>query len=241
MIIASFWVYRPEQFPFAADYPAMLRILQRSCDRLGLHHVCLTDQTTAQLRLWPAGVEAWAMPQLPVPLMNACTEIQARFLESFYMEKEDVLFVGADCIMIKPPRYPATPDLCVTYRKADSKYPINTGAVLARSRNREKVAAFFRGVANACGPVWCDDQRAMRAALEPMPKAHGIFERAGLKVGFMTMTPYNVLPRSAEDPASHAFMVHFRGKARKQLLFEWAARHGYAAPAESTRAMGYSA
>ena len=50
--VASFWVLRPEEHPEAEarNYPGMLQVLQRSCDRLGLRHLVLTDEATASAR-----------------------------------------------------------------------------------------------------------------------------------------------------------------------------------------------
>src|SRR6185369_12613503 len=58
-VVASFWVLRPEEHPEAEErnYPGMLRILQRSCDRLGLRHVVLTDHATMTSPAWPTGVD----------------------------------------------------------------------------------------------------------------------------------------------------------------------------------------
>jgi hypothetical protein len=216
MIVASFWVHRPAEFPDAADYPAMLRILQRSCDRLKMPHVCLTDIETKSSPLWPEGVWPFVATTPGRPLLRA----------SPY--EGDILFVGADCIMKREPVYPDDVDVGVTYRRHDSKYPINTGAVFVRARAREEAAKLFRRIADRCGATWCDDQRAIRAELEPMPPVHGVFMRGGLRVGFMPMKPYNVLPRDEADSAGKAYVVHFRGRRRKQLLFNWAERWGYA-------------
>lgn len=231
MIVASFWVYRPEEFPAAADYPAMLRVLQRSCDRLGLKHVVLTDRLTFDSPKWPAGVKGWALTDCPKPLMRAVTEVQARFLESGCAGvRDDVAFVGADCIVKQRLRFNFIPpaDLYVTYRTPTARYPINTGLQFVPAASVAKVAPLFRRVADRCGVKWCDDQRAIRAELEPMPRAAGMHARAGLTVGFMPMRPYNVTPRGPDDPCRTAFMVHFRGKGRKGLFFEWAQRNGYA-------------
>lgn len=227
MIVVSLWVHRPDEFPKAADYPAMLKILQRSCDRIGLDHIVLTDRKTRHGPLWPEGVAAWEGLDVPEPLMQACTYLQAAWLQAHHAEIHDTLFVGADCIMRKEPVYPDAVDIAVTYRRWDVKYPINTGAVFVRARARAGAAALFRRVALRCGPVWCDDQRALRAELEPMPRMHGLHVRAGLRVGFMRMSPYNVLPKNENDPAIGAYMVHFRGSKRKPLLFAWAQAWGY--------------
>lgn len=227
MVVTSFWVHRPEEFPAAADYPTMLQILQRSCDRLGLAHVCLTDRKTRYSGLWPERVRSWIGLDIPEPLMRACTEVQAQWLASIAAQGSDTLFVGADCIMRKVPTFSASADMAVTYRDARSKYPINTGAVFVRARALKPAAALFRRIADRCGPVWCDDQRAIRAELEPMPAKHGRYARAGMVVQFLPMAPMNVRPKSVDDEARGATMLHFRGKAHKQLLFDWAKRWGF--------------
>lgn len=216
---------RPEEHPEAAarNYPGMLRILQRSCDKLGLRHVVLTDELTASSPEWPEGIEAH-VAWLPPQLMRAATEAQASYLEK--LPAHDVMFVGADCIMLKDPEdfYPTEPALCVTYRSPESQYPINTGAQLIRRHSIEPVARLYRRVADRCGTVWCDDQRALIEELSPMPKINGIYERNGLLVGFMPMKRRNVVPYNIADPCPSACMVHFRGKARKKFFFDWA-RH----------------
>lgn len=232
--VCSFWVHRPIEHPGAADYPAMLRILQRSCDRFGMRHVVLTDRATTSYERWPAGIKSWAT-DLPQPLMQACTEVQARYLES--RPEGDTLFVGADCIFIGDPSklYPKDPALCLTYRHPAANYPINTGAQLIRRHSLDKVAALYRRIADRTGTKWCDDQRAIRAELEPMPPVCGVYDRAGLSVAFLPMRTFNRLPKSAIDPCRDAVMLHFRGKqhstgqTRKELLFAWAQQHGYAA------------
>lgn len=238
-VVVSLYVERREEHPEAEarNYPGMLRVLQRSCDRFGMRHIVLTDVETHRSPQWPTGIQAFACRDVPRPLMRACTELQARYLETQHhlsrmgaSAKDDVLFVGADCIFVGDPLrfYPPAPDLCVTYRDRNSKYPINTGAQLIRRRSIGPIGELYRRVADRCGTVWCDDQRAIQAELEPMPPVHGVFERAGLNVAFLPMARFNVVPTSVEDPCHGALMLHFRGKARKQFFFDWAERHGYA-------------
>lgn len=228
--ICSFWVLRPEQHPEAEarDYPGMLRILQKSCDRLGLCHMVLTDPETSMSPLWPDDVEPW-QTLLPAPLMQATTEAHARYLET--MPATDTLFVGADCIMLDDPsrRFPSAPDLCVTARvPTDRLDAINNGAMLVRRRAIDKTAALYRRVADRCGTVWCDDQKALVGELSPVPQRPCTAERAGLLVGFLPMKPFNQAPRSADDPCQGAVMLHFSGHRRKRLLFAWAKYHGFA-------------
>jgi hypothetical protein len=236
--VASFWVHRPIEHPHAANYPAMLKILQGSCDRLGLRHIVLTDgYTRYDSGLWP-GLDAYCVNPLPLPLMQACTEVQALWLENVRDHGgSDTLLVGADCIMLKDPTktYPRDPALCVTYRQPDARYPINTGAIMVRQHSIGPAAALFRRIAERTGTKWCDDQRALIAELSPMPEVCGVYERAGIKVGFLPVRTFNRLPKSQVDPCRDAVMLHFRGKqhstgqTRKELLFAWAKAHGYAA------------
>lgn len=227
--VCSFWVHRPIEHPNAFDYPILLRILQRSCDRLGMRHVVLTDHATLASDRWPVGIEGWAA-DLPLPLMQACTEAQAAYLESG--PEHDVLFVGADAVFLSNPakHVARNVDLCVTYRHPGARYAVNNGFMYVYRDSVEKVAPLYRRVADRCGAKWCDDQRSLIAELSPMPPACGIYERAGLSVAFMPMRKFNSLPKTVDDPASGAVMLHFRGKQhatgqhRKDFMVAWASR-----------------
>lgn len=228
LTVASFWVYRPEEHPKAADYPAMLRILQSSCERLGFRHVVLTDATTAKSPMWPAGMESFAC-DLPGPLMQACTAAQALYLES--APRPDTLFVGADSILLADPRpyLPSDADLCVTSRRANVRLDaVNNGFQFIRRGAASKVAALYRRVADRCGTEWRDDQRALVAELAPVPLPPAIEERAGLRVTFLPMARFNDCPLWPADPCKDAILLHFRGRRRKKLMFAWAKRHGLA-------------
>lgn len=233
MIVASFWVHRPIEHPTAFDYPVLLRILQASCDRLGVRHVVLTDEATMASGRWPDGIEAWPS-ELPAPLMQAATRAQANYLTS--TPQADVLFCGADCILLRDPvkHLAQGTDLSLTYRTPTARYPINNGFMLVARNSVAKAAALYRRVADRCGATWCDDQRSLTAELSPMPAWCGTYERAGLRVCFLPMRPFNNLPRSLDDPAKGVTMLHFRGKqhstgkTRKEFMVEWAKRNGYA-------------
>lgn len=232
-IVCSFWVHRPIEHPNAFDYPVLLHILQASCDRLGIRHVVLTDPATLASERWPTGIEGWAS-DLPGPLMQATTAAQANYLESG--PDTDVLFVGADCIMLANPAkgLPTDLALCLSYRHPGANYPINNAFQFVRRHSLPQVAALYRRIADRTGPKWCDDQRAIRAELEPMPPACGVYDRAGLSIAFVPMRKFNHLPKTVDDPASGATMLHFRGKQhatgqhRKDFMVSWAKRHGFA-------------
>ena len=61
-----------------------------------------------------------------------------------------------------------------------------------------------------------------------------VYDRAGMRVCFLPMKPFNDLPRTTDDPASGSVALHFRGKRhatgehRKDLMVAWDARHGFA-------------
>lgn len=231
--VASFWVHRPIEHPNAFDYPVLLRILQKSCDLLGLRHIVLTDRATLEADRWPTGIEGWASA-LPIPLMQAATTAHANYLESG--PESDTIFVGADCILMRDPtkHYPKDVALSITYRHPTARYPINNGFMVIAKHSMEKVAALYRRVADRCGERWCDDQRALIAELSPMPPCCGTYDRVGMRVCFLPMRPFNNLPKTVDDPASYAVALHFRGKQhatgqhRKDLMVDWAKQHGYA-------------
>lgn len=97
-----------------------------------------------------------------------------------------------------------------------------------------RVSELYRRIADRTGEKWCDDQRAIRAELEPMPPACGTFERAGLSIAFVPMRKFNHLPKTVDDPAAGSAMLHFRGKqhatgqTRKDMMISWAKMHGFA-------------
>lgn len=222
MNICSFYVHRPDEHPDAADYVEMLGWLQLSCDRLNLRHVVLTDHISAG-RL-PQRMERH-VSVLPMPLMQAVTWAQSHWLETGEWNNADTLLVGADCVMLRHPgkTYPGDnkADLCVTFRPGHKRYPINTGAIMVRRQARARAIRLFGNINALTGAKWGDDQRAIEAALFPMPKTWGIHERAGLRVAFLPMKGFNDVPQSPADRMSGATMLHFRGKARKELMGNW--------------------
>lgn len=227
--MASFYVERREEFPKVepASYFSMLAMLDRSCERLGFRHVVLTDELTVGRPEWPADVEPWVGDNVPLPLMQACTHLQAQYLEGG--PDTDTLFVGADSILLADPRphLPVDVDLCVTSRRAAPKFDaINNGFMFVSRRSAAKAAALYRRVADRCGTEWRDDQRALVAELAPVPLPPVIEERAGLRVAFLPMRQFNDCPRWAGDPCNGAVLLHFRGAHRKELMPAWMKRQG---------------
>lgn len=222
LIVASFWVNRPNDYPDAPEYLPLLLALDRSCKRLGLEHVVLTDRATAR-SVYDAGMAPAAF-DLPGNLMLALTESQARWLE--HAIDGDTLFVGADCLIRKDPRGHIPPgDLAIAFRPDSKRHRLQNGFMYVPAESRAKVAPLFRRIADSCGEVMCDDLVALEKALSPMPETYGPHERAGLTVNFAPMSPWNDAPDAPEDAIEDAFVLHFRGRRRKALMLEWAATH----------------
>lgn len=223
LAVASFWVHRPDDYPDAADYLRLLALLEASCRRLDLAHIVLTDNETAPL-LRDAGI-TYFRTDLPRNLMMAFTEAQARWLEFDHRGPIDTLFVGADCLIRREFRHdvPAA-DLCIAFRPEGKRHRLQNGFMFVPAASRTKVAPLFRRVADTCGGEMCDDLVSIERALSPMPTEYGLQERAGLAVHFLPMSPWNDAPDGLEDSIEDAFVLHFRGRRRKELMVEWALR-----------------
>ena len=224
--VCSFWVHRPKDFPKAADYAAMLTILDRSCRRFGFDHVVLTDLVTSP-RIDEIALRSFAI-DLPRNLMKAVTEVQARWLESPYSEGVDTLFVGADCLIRRDfkDEVPEA-DLVVAMMKAHKKWRLNTGFMYIRAKSRDKVAPIFRLVARDCTEIMCDDMAALERALSPMAKDHGRIERRGITVELVELRKWNAVLDDVKDAAADCNVLHFLGQDGKALFFDWSKRWGF--------------
>lgn len=221
-VVASFYVDRRADYPEAPDYIPLLLALDGSCRRFGLDHVVLTDNATAP-EINDAGLHWNAANELPWNLMRALTEAQACWLETPH--DVDTMFVGADCLIrANPLGFIPRADLAVIFRPGHRLHRINNGFMHVPAESRARVAPLFRRIADSCGEAMCDDMVAVEQALAPMPMDYGLHERAGLSVAFLPMETWNAGPRTAHDPARDAFVLHFRGRARKTVMLEWAER-----------------
>lgn len=230
LVVCSFWVHRPKDFPKAAPYRDMLRILDGSCRRFGFEHVVLTDQTTAPL-LYEVGLTPFLI-DLPFSLMRSSTEAHARWLASPHSVGKDTVFVGADCLIRRDFRADLPEcDVAIAYMKGHKKWRLNNGFVYVPAASREKAAPLFRFVADDTGDEMCDDMLALERALVPMPEDFGTVPRRGLDVAFVPMDKWNYgYQIDPTDPAQDANVMHFMGgwDGGKSLFFEWAKANGFA-------------
>lgn len=228
LVVASFWVHRPEDFPDAADYIGMLKILDASCRRLGYDHVVLTDHAS-QHRLADEGLGYFAA-DLPRNLLQAATESHACWMASPLSEGVDTLFVGADCIILKDFRSMLEPaDFTIILFEHKTLW-IMTGFMHIPAASRDKLARAYRKVADDTQPLdarTCDDMMAWERYLKPKPATFGVHQRAGLNVNFVPEPIWNGRPTSEHAPFRKSLLLHFRGADSKPLFFDWARRYGF--------------
>lgn len=226
IVVASFWVSRPKEFPNAAPYRDMLKILDASCRRFGFDHVVLTDSLTAPLA-YEVGLTPWFV-DLPYSLMRATTEVQARWLASPHSAGVDTVFVGADCLIRRDFRADLPKaDLAIAFMKDHKRWRLNNGFMYIPAGSRDKVAPVFRLIADDTGEEMCDDMLAIERALVPMPADYGKVSRRGIDVSFLPLAQWNHSIEHHGEPAADCNVLHFMGgwDAGKPLLFEWAAQH----------------
>lgn len=225
-VIASFWCHRPVDFPDAADYIGMLRILDRSCRAAGMRHVVLTDPPSSTML--PEGMEFFAV-DLPQNLLQATTWAQAEWVRSTPYPGEDTVFVGADCIVrhdFRPFLRPADLAICTFVHRS---LWIMNGFIWVPAASRHNLVRLFSKVAQgtrALPAKTCDDMMSWERMLGSKPRdLWGKEERRGLTVRFLPEPIWNERPLSADEPYLDAHVLHFRGPAQKPMFFEWTRIH----------------
>lgn len=225
-VICSFWVHRPADFPNAADYIGMLKILDRSCRAAGMRHVVLTDPSSS--RTLPEGMEYFAKA-LPQNLLQATTRAQAEWVRETPYPEEDTVFVGADCIVrhdFRPYLRPADLSICTFVHR---QLWIMNGFIWVPAASRHKVVPVFDKVAKGTRAMparTCDDMVSWERTLGSKPRElWGKETRRGLTVRFLPEPIWNERPLSADEPYLDAHVLHFRGPPQKQMFFEWTKIH----------------
>lgn len=214
MIVASFFAPRPEH-PRWRDYIPSLRLLQASCDRLGLQHVVLGDTPVE-------GFDVLQVPDLPRELMPAFLAAQKHGIETL---DDDLLLVGADCVIARDPSEPLTAGADLTVTLGDFwDCRMNTGTIWVRRESRVAAAELWGRALAGMGHAWGDDQLALAAQVAPLPPAPPVIEpRLGLMVQFLDVDPWNLAPENEHHDCRHAVVLHFRGN-RKGWSGRWCQR-----------------
>lgn len=198
VIVASF--YAPREEKWGADYIGLLRLLDASCVRLGIDHMCISDRELP-------GVSTLVC-DLPDNLMQALLDGQRQCLE---WTTEPVLFVGADCLLVHDPRVVMGGDMAITVGPfADCE--MNTGAIWCH--NPQACVAVWQAALDIGPTEWGEDQVALYEAVKA----------SGLDVRRLACEQYNWAPDSARDDAGMPMVAHFRGN-RKRFMAAWAAQH----------------
>lgn len=198
MIVASF--FAPREDKWGCDYLALLRLLDASCRRFGLDHVCISDRDLA--------VVDTLVCKLPDNLMQALLGGQRQCLE---WASEPVLFVGADCLIAKDPRDVTGGDLTITTSDAFADCRMNTGAIWCH--NPVRCVPIWRAAVDMRPEEWGDDQTALYEAVQASTADYNAIPAEG----------HNWAPDDVSDPAGIPTVVHFRG-TRKAWMAEWARR-----------------
>lgn len=204
MIVASFYTPRPQEYPDKQyDFDELLMLLDKSCKKLDFKHMVISDEPR------PKPLNTY-LTYLPKNLMEAFLYGQMSFLREV---KEEVLFVGADCLLTRDPRPFFQSDLTITTSSTFSDCKMNTGAIFVKNTK-------------LCLDVWIE-------ALELEPKDWGddqkclykmIKEYKGLDFKELRCEEHNWAPDDLNDNAHMATVVHFRGK-RKSFMKDWASKY----------------
>jgi hypothetical protein len=217
MIVASF--YCPRGGPGDTGFEAMLELLDASCRRFDIQHFCITDRSWLEAR----GVQTYVPAATPRNLMHAILYGQAEFMRWASEKGEDVILVGADCLIMRDPREVFAAErfhLGLTTRPDTGNSSINTGAIYVRRHHLRLVATLWDEALSRCGEVWGDDQHSLERIFRPLTTEYGLHLRRGLAVRFFDMKRYNFSPNDLDHRAD-AYVVHFKGRRKKFMRGYW--------------------
>lgn len=208
MIVLSFYTHREDKW--GVNYHDCLAVLQESCNRLGLRHMVISDQQQGPFETF--------ITDLPQNLMQA-------FITGQRNARRDLdgplLFTGADCILTRDPR----PDF-IECEMAFTVWPfgdccLNTGLVYAAGKGA--TVLWDKALETQTIDAWGDDQLAIKAVLEPVPRQVGapVDEyRLGMRVRWLSCKTHNWAPDNQDDDAKMPVIAHFRG-TRKPWMRPW--------------------
>jgi len=203
MIVASFFAPRYEVYD-NCDYDALALLLDKSCKKLGLEHVVISDSFR------PKPLKT-CLTKLPENLMQAIFYGQIKFMKE---TNDTILFTGADCLLTKKLglNHDSLPDLAITTSKTFSDCEMNTGAVWVK--DKEKCIKIWEEVLEKEPKDWGDDQIFLYEGIK----------RSNLNTLYLPCEEHNWAPSSINDDAGFPTVVHFRGK-RKSFMKDWAKRY----------------
>lgn len=204
MIVASFYAPRFEKWD-GCDYDQLLLLLDKSCKKLGLEHVVISDE----IRPEPLKTIKFDLPE---NLMQAIISGQGKFLDR---TPGEILLVGADCLLTKRfyVKGMSNIDLVITTDDEFSDCRMNTGMIWCQ--DGPTCAPIWHEALRARPDKWGDDQTCLYSAIK----------NSNLIIAEVECNKYNKAPESISDNANLATVIHFRGGNRKKFMHKWAERH----------------
>lgn len=201
--VVSFYAHRYDHWRSAdgtpVNYDDLLDILDASCKRLGIRHVCISDVQRPR-------VDTFVTP-LPENLMQAFLVGQRAWLVE--ANGAPTMFTGADCIITRDPS-----EVCYGYDMAITTRhytDINTGGLWCYST--ACIEAFDHALALK-PQQWGEDQICLLA---------GIRKTKGLRLRELPCRDYNAKVKTANEKLDRPPMiVHLKGGSeRKALMAPW--------------------
>lgn len=196
MIVASFYAPRFEKWK-DCDYDELLILVDKSCKKVGLNHIVISDSPRPNLETF--------ITDLPANLMQAILYGQMKILEK---AKESVLLIGADCVLT---RYISNfdSDIAITLGPF-SDCEMNTGMIWCG--NTKLCAKVWKSALDLNPSEWGEDQTCLyESVLDFEPS---------LKITRLKCEEYNWAPNHVNDNAGMPAVVHFRGN-RKRYMKQW--------------------
>jgi hypothetical protein len=191
-----------------------MEIQRDACEKFGHRHVVVTDTDLP-------GFDTFKT-EFPESLMKAILWGQYAFIDHWDGKTHLALFD----VDVLPARdlteafdWPA--DLGVTPR-ANTKCPINNGAMYVAAGHKKFALKFFEKALEACEDHWGGDQEAVSKIANAPPhevKYIKIAERLGGRVALLPMVLYNCIPEiEGLRHKKRPFVVHFKGETRKPWM-----------------------
>lgn len=216
MIVASFLSPRPAEFGGKANaYGPYINLLQASCDRQNVRHICITEPGS-QI---PDGIERYDALTADLPLMRAIILAQLEFLADRNTPDGPIVMVGADCLIgqnLAEVFVDADWDVGVTIRQQSGDF--NNGAVYLR--NKDAGITLYAKAAQIVGEKWGGDQDALQSVISPICGVGRTTERQGFKTRAFPCETHNRSPMTILD-GEPAYILHFKGN-RKDFMAAWA-------------------
>lgn len=196
-VVVSTFAPRYEKWP-GTDYDDLLRVLQASCDRLGVRHVCISDSYRPHCDTFVC--------DLPQALMPLLIDAQLQFMRQC---DEPILFTGADCILTRNPDGVLKPGIDLAITTDASHRRLNTGAMFVADGPR--CAPVWQAALDMGPDEWGTDQTCLLAAIQA----------SDLAVDHLPKSKYNRPPLAEGETGEEAMIVHFKGERKKQMRPWW--------------------